>query len=467
MDGMALITTTASVRKKNKLLACAVALAAVFGFAPARAQSAGTASDFWHRDTLTGDWDGERSALSDHGITFSMTYAGDLQANVQGGIQRGAVYDSLLQPQVDLDLQKLAGWQGTTARIALQGVTGPSLSTGYTGNLLNTSSIGGRPAFRLYDAWLQQTMFRNALSIRAGLMNADAEFFVSQTGSMFVNSTFGWPGILGVDLPGGGPAYPLSAPGVRVKLQPATGLALLAAVFSGDPTGHDGSNAASVMQPDGTLISFNGGVLAMTEADWSLNQGKDAAGLPVTFKFGGWYHSSAHFQDQRVDDDGVSLADPASNGLPRNHTGDWGFYGIVDTMLYRAPNGNGLSAFARVAATPAGMNVIAFYADGGLAYKGLLPGRQDDTLGVAVAFARIGSQARALDLDGRRFGDMSMPVRDQEIVLELSYQAQVTPWWTLQPDMQFIFNPGGHVANADGSVRQNALLLGLRTTVQF
>ena len=48
-----------------------------------------------------------------------------------------------------------------------------------------------------------------------------------------------------------------------------------------------------------------------------------------------------------------------------------------------------------------------------------------------------------------------------ETILELSYQAVVNSWLTLQPDLQYVFNPGavGH--------QQNAVVAGLRFTVNF
>ncbi len=455
------------------VLTVAVWLMAFMVVGSAMAQQSGATdgfSAFWNSDTLTGDWGGDRTWLADHGVSFTMTYTGDLQANTLGGIKQEAVYDSLLEPQIDLDLEKLIGWKGLTARISAVALSGPSLSSGYVGNLANVSSINGRPAIRLYNAWLQQNLAGDTVSIRAGLMNVDAEFFVSSTASLFVNSTFGWPAILALDLPGGGPAYPLSAPGVRVKLQPTPELAIMAAVFSGDPTGHDGSNSQSVLQPDGTRISFNGGIFAIAEADLSLNQEKNAKGIPLTLKIGGWYHSSTRFADQQFDNDGLSLADPDSDGVPRDHVGNWGMYGIVDTMLYTAAggDGSGLSAFARVAGAPDDENLISCYTDAGLTYKGLLAQRKNDTAGIAVAYMRISNRARSLDLDTREFDDeVTLPIRNQELVLELSYQAQINPWWTLQPDVQGIINPGGHVANDDGQVRPDALVLGLRTTVTF
>jgi porin len=58
-------------------------------------------------------------------------------------------------------------------------------------------------------------------------------------------------------------------------------------------------------------------------------------------------------------------------------------------------------------------------------------------------------------------------VRSEEVILELTYQVQVTGWWTLQPDLQAVFNPGGRVANANGAVRPAALVIGLRTALTF
>ena len=65
---------------------------------------------------------------------------------------------------------------------------GPSLSQGWVGNLMNVSNDRGMPpATRLYNLWLQQNLFDDVLSVRAGMMNVDAEFMTSQTASLFMN----------------------------------------------------------------------------------------------------------------------------------------------------------------------------------------------------------------------------------------------------------------------------------------
>jgi len=198
-----------------------------------------------------------------------------------------------------------------------------------------------------------------------------------------------------------------------------------------------------------------------------MNQAKEDKGSPALLKLGAWYHTSNQFQDQRFATDGLSLADPLSSGVPRNHSGNWGIYGIVDVSLYQAANGGGLSGFARIAGSPGDRNVISFYIDGGLAYQGLIPGRDNDTAGFAVAYARIGNNLRGLDQDTRSFSNPLFPIQNQEVALELTYQVQVTPWMTLQPGIQYVFNPGGNVLNPDGSMRRNALVLGLQSALTF
>jgi porin len=427
--------------------------------------------DFWHRDTLTGDWGGLRDTLADQGITFTVTYTGEVFGNVTGGIKQGTEYDGVFQPQIDLDLDKLLGWQGASFRASMLQGHGPSLSTRWVGNTLGVSGVVVvPPATRLYNLWLQQKLFGDVLSVRAGMMNVDAEFLTSPNASLFMNNTFGWPVWTSADLPGGGPVYPLSAPGVSARVNPGIdGVYVQAAVFSGDPAGGDGSNSPNTIIPNGTVVSFNGGAFIIAEAGYAINQAKGAKGPPLAYKLGGWYHTSNRFQDQRFANDGLSLADPAATGIPLNHDGNWGVYGVADATLYQTRNGNRLSGFARIgAATPGDRNLVALYVDAGLTYGGLIPGRDNDTAGIAVAYARIGNNARGLDRDTQFFtGNPAFPIRSAEVVMELSYQVQVAPWLTVQPDLQYIFNPDGGVLNPKASLRRDAVVVGLRSALTF
>ena len=218
--------------------AFASALFASFAADIGAAAWAQAASDnLWTRSALSGDWGGLRSALDRNGVTFTFNYTNDFLANVRGGIGRGAVGLGVFQPQLDLDLGKLAGWDG--GRFHTHGLIthGPLFSPTYLGNILTVSNLEAGPVARLYSFWYEQNAFNDLLSVRAGLMSADSQFLQSKTAANFINNGISWPTFLAANLPGGGPAYPLPAPGVRVRIKPRDDVAFQAAVFSGDPSG--------------------------------------------------------------------------------------------------------------------------------------------------------------------------------------------------------------------------------------
>jgi porin len=418
--------------------------------------------------TLTGDWGGLRPYLERKGVVFNLNYTNDFLSNVRGGIGPGSVLIGVFQPQLDIDLQKLLGWQGGHFHTHGLVTHGPFFSQTYLGNILAVSNLEAGPVARLYSLWYEQSAFNDLLSVRLGLMSADSQFLQSKTASNFINNGISWPTFLAANLPAGGPAYPLPDPGIRVRIKPTDNLAFQAAVFSGDPSGGDGSNQSQPL-PTGTVFSFRGGTFIIAEASYLPNQGKDAKGLPGAYRIGGWWHTSPRFGDQRFDNTGQSLASPTSTGIPLNHTGDQGFYGVIDQMLYRVPGteDQGLSAFFRAGGVPNDRNLISFYADGGVLYKGLVPRRPDDKVGIAAAYARVGNNARGLDQDIGFFGNFLYPVRSGETAIEMMYQAQLAPWWMLQPELQYIIRPGGGVLNPDGSFRPNAWVIAVRSSLNF
>ena len=98
------------------------------------------------------------------------------------------------------------------------------------------SGIEADRATRLWELWYDQKFLEeDRLDIKIGQQSLDQEFMVSQNASYFVNTMFGWPMLPSADLPGGGPAYPLSALGVRLKARPIDPLTFLAGVFNGSP----------------------------------------------------------------------------------------------------------------------------------------------------------------------------------------------------------------------------------------
>lgn len=426
------------------------------------------ADDFFVRDSLTGDWDGARGALAQSGFQLGGDEILDVMGNPSGGRKQGLAAEGRLELFATIDLGTALGWNGMLAHANAYQIHGRGLSTDDIGNILTVGNIGATPATRLFTAWLQQSLFDDTLSIRAGQIAADDEFFVSQYATLFVNSAFGWPSILGINLPSGGPAYPLATPGVRVRAALSPALTLSGAVFNGDPA-PAGNGDPQARDASGTSLRTDGGTFAIVELAYGASLPLFGDNVPGTYKLGGWYHDGV-FADQRFDGIGKSLA-ALDTQTPADHRGDYGFYAMADQLLLRDGSGDqGLDLFLRLGAAPDDRNLIAFHVDSGLTYAGLVPSRPNDVVGFGISFEEVGGARRALGEDARLLSRLPLPTPDFESALELSYQAQIAPWWVLQPDMQLILHPGARLTDARAapqSVPDDALVLGLRTAISL
>jgi porin len=194
-------------------------------------------------------------------------------------------------------------------------------------------------------------------------------------------------------------------------------------------------------------------------------------GLPGVYKIGAWF-DTAPYQSQQYDNTGLSLANPNSNGDPLAHHGQYGFYATADQMIWVDPteSDRNVNVFGRVLWAPqADRNLLTFSMNAGLTVHEPFMHRDDDTFAVGMGYAKVSSGAAGLDKATGFYTGAYVPVRGGETYIELSYQYQVTPWWQLQPDIQYVFNPGGGIAdpNAPNQRVGDELVLGLRTTIQF
>ena len=285
---------------------------------------------------------------------------------------------------------------------------------------------------------------------------------VSDAASLFVNTMMGWPMLPSADLYAGGPAYPLSSLGVRLRLRPTPGITLLAGVFDDNPPAGPFAGDPQTLGAEaaGARFSLATGALWIAELDWH-RPGRWSG----TWKLGGWYDSGT-FPDQHVDNTGLSLANPASTGIPLQHRGDFSLYAVIDQTILKAGDRR-LTGFLRLMAAPPDRNLIAFSANGGLTLTAPFAARPHDTAGIGFGVAKVSADAAALEADTARFTGAFTPIQGTEAFLELTYQAQITPWWVLQPDFQYVIHPGGGVANpnAPGQAVGDEAVLGLRSVI--
>ena len=421
------------------------------------ASAADAPKSIWEQETLTGDWNGARTALKDRGIDIQLTYINEVLNVLRGGIDRRASYEGRLDLTVETDLGKLAGWDGFMTHVTVFNIHGSQHNAAANvGSIADPSNIDATRTTRLFTAWLQygdpaynkvNPSKSDRFSFRIGQLAADDEFLTSPTAGGLINGTFGWAAIQSANIFSGGPAYPLATPGARIQVRPTDDVAIRAAIFSGDPAGDNCTGNPQGCNRYGTTFSFTGGALAMVEAELGVNQAKAAKGLPGVYKIGFWY-ASADYADVR---------------FPIMRDGNFGVYGVADQTIWQGGD-TSISVFTRAGVVPSNRNTVSFYIDGGLGLKGLIPGRADDTLTFGAAYEKISPDAIAADRAA-----LLPVIRSNEVVFEASYAAQIAPWWIIQPDFQYIVRPGGNVEDPGnlGSPVRNAVVFGVRSVLKF
>ena len=115
----------------------------------------------------------------------------------------------------------------------------------------------------------------------------------------------------------------------------------------------------------------------------------------------------------------------------------------------------GLYFFNTINYSPAANNPLPFYFLTGLVYKGLIPSRDDDQAGISFALGSFSEDEQVRD---RTLGRQP---RTYEAVLEATYRFQINRFIYVQPNVQYIINPGGR------DLYGNATILGAQFGVNF
>ena len=269
----------------------------------------------WTRGNLLGDAGGLRSTLWNYGITFGLQDINEVWGNVSGGIKRGASYDGVTLVSIGLDTQRAFGWSGGTFNISAWNIRGRNISTDNLLNLQTVSGILATPTTRLWEVWYQQSFLDGQFDIKLGQQSLDQEFMVSTNSALFINTMMGWPMVPSADLYAGGPAYPLSSLGVRLRAQLPAGFNVLGGVFDDNPPGGPFAADSQLLGSTrwGGNFNLRTGALFIAELQYALNQpsngemdyGAGSSGLPGTYKLGFWA-DTAPFPSPRFDNAGAA-----------------------------------------------------------------------------------------------------------------------------------------------------------------
>jgi len=351
-------------------------------------------------DTLTGDWNGARKRMAEKGVSLDISYIGDYGTNLSGGASTGSTYldDTLIELGIDGDKMGMNGAGFHFSVLGNQGQT-PSPST-MVGDAQGVSNIEAPNKWQLYEAWYEQK-FSERFSTKLGIYDFNGDFDVVDTAGLFLNGAHG----IGTAISQTGPPlFPDIFPAVYLGYSMDNGRYLQTAYMVN-------TNSS----PNDTMLGIEYGKTIENASTGLLKYG-----------LGVLYFTS------------TSTTDAVGN--PIAATNNYSVYALLETALIReaGKEGQGLNGFLRYSVADPKLNQFASFLGAGLVYTGLFNGRDEDQLGLAIAIANNGDTYKA--------GTATATAAETNI--ELSYRFQIKPWFAIQPDLQYIMDPGADNSNA-------------------
>lgn len=390
---------------------------------PATTQNVDTGKPFWEWASATDDWAGLRPRLDDRGITFQANLTYDGSAVLGGGAtQRVFASRDLINANVTLDFDRLAGWKGLTLFANYQSSGGRDGSAD-AGAFQAISNIDARSLNQISEVWAEQ-QFGEILRVKVGKIDLSTEFASVPNAAEFINASMGFsPTIVNF------PTYPDGAFGGLISVSPERHLYVRLGIFDGSAQEgfRTGSRGPSTLfgAPSDLFLIAEGGVL------WDA---KDRA-LPGSVTIGAWRHTGTF--------------DRFDGG---SESGTNGVYLVINQTLWQPDDeagdeARGLTGFLQLGLADGAVSEVTQHIGAGLTWKGLVPGRQEDAFGLGVTWVDF-ADAAGLDEAG-------------ELIVEAFYKFQLTPFFSIKPDVQYMHTPGG-----DGSLK-DAFVAGVRCVIEF
>ena len=397
-------------------------------------QSAG-AADFnlggswpWKSNTMTGDMFGVRSNLQNAGITVQGTGTLDFVNVLNGGQVNGFTMLSLFDINATGDTEKLFGLKGGTIFVDFQTANQTRSPAALVPDYWGYDVINSFGSFtQLGQYWYQQEILGDRLKVKFGKIDSNVDFAVPCTGLNFVNSSAYYPAGVVQDMP----TYPRQAGGVEILAKPLENFDARFGFFDGSSnfanpnTGFVGSDTGT--HGLATFLWENPGsyfMIAELGPDWSIGEhaGKFRAG---------WFEQLGY-----TDISGV-------NG-PAVANGPTGAYAYANQHFFD-PDGDGgllgLELFGQFSWSEPNRNPSQWGLMLGTQWQGVIDARPSDTVGVLWAYNQFTSNENLTTSPG-----------SSEAILEAFYDFQVTPWFSIQPDMQYISQPSSDAsANISGA----------------
>ena len=363
--------------------------------------------------------------VEDPTFWYGVEYVAEVAGPVSGGVSNRGVFLDNLSVEAGLDLEQAIGWQGASLNLHLLNNTGGEPND-YVGALEGVSNIAvGRHRAKIFELWLEQAFAGGAGAAVLGFYDLNRDFYVTDAAGLLTAPPFGIGSEVAATGPNGPSIFPSSAFGVHVRYAGAGDWYAQGAVVD--------ATAGVLGDPDGMTADFENGALVIAEA--GLTRGGKTG-------FGGWVYS-----EDQDDIRALTLA-----GDPEQTTA-FGVYAVAERRL--SERHGVLDGFVRVGVSDGDTTDFQGGVQAGVLWGGLVPARPDAQASFGVRYAAVSDKAQD------NFRDAGGDPASGEWGMELTYADALTPWLTLQPDLQVVWDAGAD-ATADPVV-----ILGARMILGF
>lgn len=397
------------------------------------------------RAYLTGDWSERRAELARQGWRFDLALTQTAFGVVDGGRDEDWRYGGKLDALFNADLDRMGVLPGALVTMRTESRYGRSVND-IAGTLLPVDDVLFFPLTDEADEDIPLTItelrYTQFLSKELGVfvgkfttLGGDANEFASGRGdTQFVSHTFLSASVTAL-------INPYSTLGLGVLVMPDPHLTLSSSLYSSA----DSSTTTG-------FDDLDEGWVSSTSVRGQYSLGGKPGGMMLTGQYG-FDNDFVDFSGSFVGQGGVTL--PRTDDTWNVFWNGWQYLTVeeqsdkpIDISDGRADR-QGYGLFARCAVADRDTNPVDFVASGGLAGRGMLAGRDEDTFGIGYGFSHIHEQAfvtgNVLDDTGSRF--------------EAYYSLAITPAVELSLHAQ---HADSILASVDA-----ATILGCRLRVQF
>lgn len=358
-------------------------------------------------------------------------YTADVLANLSGGLRRGSAYLDYAGIEVEFDAGRAFGLAPLRLFASFAHVNRTTFSDVYSGDAMVVSNIDADRVQHLLEAWVERGFDAGGpASVRFGLYDLNSEFDTTEARGLFLNSACGIGHEIAQTGRAGPSIFPAPGLGVRFAWRPAGRWLIKLALLDGLP-----GPAGTAGRPRWHL-STSEGALGVAETTFFATPG-------TVVSLGHWRYTGA-YADLRP-----AFAEAAEPGRYDNR----GTYVAAEYAPAREGVDPPLRFFLRAGKANGRINAFDRHVALGLTVATGGPTRWGGWLGLAASEARRGPSRAGAEPPDRR------PRSGRERNLELTWRLPLSDHVVLQPDLQYVVNPG-----ALGSL-EDALVAGLRLEV--